>query len=45
MPEKSEIDKKADKGIVVVPFKMAHLLDAGCLTAPNLEGGKKQRKI
>ena len=52
MPEKTEVDKKADKGVVVVPLKMAHLLDAGCLPATNLatnlEGGKKtmkQRKI
>ena len=43
MPEKSEVDKKADKGVVVVPLKMAHLLDAGCLSG-NLEGGKRRNK-
>lgn len=39
MPEKSETDKKADKGIVYVPLRQAHLLDAGCLPK-QIEGGK-----
>jgi hypothetical protein len=43
VPEKTEVDKKADKGHVVVPISRAHLLDKDCLASGILEGGKRKK--